>query len=506
MDPLEHNIHALAECSCVADIENLYFPDPSGTYLLSKSSVLGKLSRWAFFPLSLLHVTTAQQQLSSIVKTTKTALATFCRFAKGEIQQLPQEIDSLQVMTFRIHSQQHLQHALKIFNLEQKSLPLAVPQQASAPIILEELILRDIPWKEFEKILQNVQLTRGENTSLTLWIQDIVKLGSLISPYLLLATFEVAVRKSFPSLSQEEQGSQVSALSLELLHRGLANIDQPMSGSLPIIEEIDDVPKVTFGKSLPPVHPIEIPLVAYELPQHNRMLLHSPAPLFLGMWLKKLEQTPSVIPYVQRFSWGKRRQYVVTEKLVTSLAHLSWSDLPSSTVRVIASLLKTIMTFPQTPELDPARFFITSEGSIRLLLPLKEGSTFFNLSAIELFISKICGSKLLEVFKEAQFFQHPFVAWHRNTLQRFQANMSERNLLENAPKGAGEEDIIQAYAWRKRVRGHTQQILQRLHSSSEKTSNEIVATIFQLQSKLGFVLNLPENIQELVLQEMAKKI
>lgn len=504
-DPLVWNVLSLTACSSEEEVSRCYTVDPFGTRLFSKPSFWGRVWTIIDSPLSLVS-DSANKKLQDLIHTVRTTLKSFARYAKGELLQLPKAARPLCFITFQLHSQESIQHAMQILGVVKERIPLALPQRAIASHLLEGLILRSTPWQVFDCIVQKKALTKSEDIQLKEWIGSVTQEGALISPLILLSIFEVSIQRLYPQKTPEEQSSLVFFLALQLFQLGLECLGSSMLGAPPVVHAIDDRPEMKLGNNLPPIFPIDMPIVAYEIPTApSRMLLHSTAPLLLGMWLHNIDENPSGIPYLKIFSWGDRRQYVIVEKVLSSLAKVCW-DPEGRTVKELGLLTNTLLNFPQTPELDPTRFFLSEERKVCLLSPLQKGHAFFHLHSIEQFLSVVCKDHLLEVLREASFFQHPLIFWHQDTFQRFGLDMSEQDLRRAAPRGIQEEALQQAFYWRTCLRGHLMQILQRIPPRPRDIIfPAIQQAILTLQEQHGFVTRLPGDFQDLVIEELKKK-
>ncbi len=519
-----HNVAILSEQQALADIEGEYIADPFAHRLIARASFLGWTFTWLYYIFEFFGWCYAYQNMVTVLKTAQIGLEMLKSYLIDPQPEPSFPVSAFLSLSFDEQWQKRLRGVCRLFGHETAFPSFEKAQRVAAPIILQEITRAPIPWDLFDALLNQKKLDGPAQRRLKEWIDDVNLWGAYISPFLLLSVCEAAAHRYFPRDTAGRQGAYTFFLAWTLYKAGLSELSSPeiyaTEESRGVISSSGEDEEVQFGAPIPILFPSSLPISAHEVQEHpGLMVLTSPSPLLLGMWIYNVNECPSVIPSVATVHCDRRGRYVIVERLSSTLEEPIWNgdgciaSHDRALLDVIADLGRTILRFSCTLDLELSHIFLTSELRIRTMAPLQERYPYFCLPIVEQFLREICHEdqeRIRLLFHSIEIWRHPASQMYRSLLEKFSFDATDPDIHRELMVFDIDDRNFQYVAdWVRALRRHVSRIREQLKGllpfaslSFREQTAQIVAAVLRSQEEIGWISSIPTNLPDLVIASM----
>lgn len=475
---------------------------------------------------SLEEVKRAAVVRDSVLDVVKQSLLDLEAYLQRPVVHPPQSIEHLVGWIY----DHELRHTIrKVYSLFFNRIPawsFKEAQEMLAPGIVEYISGAKIPWDVFGRLMRREKLSHCEGEELKYWIEEVSEWGRLISPSLWLGLFEEAARRAFPNFP-DKKGLKAAYLAWQLYKNGLVVLEAPDFNTTDLksyaFDPVDGSVPFTVGEELDVCLPFEFPIAAYAIEGlPTVMAIAAPSPVILEMLPFNIMECTFGIPSLKMHFIESRRRFIVAERLLTSLEEVIWEeeefdtkldqDLLCELVATVSFMLKQ----PYTLALELDRIFLTCNGTIRVLSPLKKAHDFMSLYDLEQFVQKVVQKdqrRITHVLREAKFSETPTGRVYAALLRKKGLNISPRDIeTEIQIQRARDQNLpTRLEDWAKELRTKAQRSVRMLkaqpafaHVRADQMFQRVHEAIIQIQEELSFVSILPVDLVERIVARVSK--
>jgi hypothetical protein len=509
--PVVRTIAVLAEHSFIEEVERTCVPDPWGVELAPKASFFGVLGTSFFTVFDALGWTSSQSLTKTVLRTTRAALQVLRDVLLHPTEENVASVSGLLSLGFDERWQKKCIWVNRLLGEEDILPPFDKALRIVAPGIVHSITAMPIPWDALRDILMKGAVDPVRKEVFQRWIDELKIWGSHLSPLLMLSLCESATIRVFGDENPGKVAEGAFCLVFELYKLSLTWLAE-VDGSFAINRF------AFFGAKIPIQFPREALIEAYEVPwSRDSMVIISPAPLYLGLWVYKMDTFRSLIPYVRAEVCDKRGRFLTTERLICSCSALSWDGPGATTARDrrllynIGTLCSDLVRQQCTPTLDLSDLFVTTRLEICTLRPIGMGWPFLCLPAIESFIHEMCQrdvERVREVLDRSGFWDTQTVKMYRELMSRYSFKGTDEDVKRELR--VFDLDIQQlpvVSAWVRELRTHVDaacRTLQEKEGSEAVRPESCIRAVLRLQNEGGFVAVLPSNLYDRIVTWMRR--
>jgi len=521
-DPLFNNLQILSGYNSVEEVKR--FCLGFGPYLVQKCSFQGHLIANFQESLSWIGLHSSDRKKQEIVRSVTKSFEDFVRYLQKDLNSEPPKALTGQIFTSS--GQARLEEIYH--RLTGKTLPdVKWAMRDLAPSLLQDIIGNRTPTDLFQKIIQNESLSLSEERRLRRWVKDLKDQEQNLSPRLIFAVFERAIQ-DLPQFDENYNSYYAYILAWQVYAKGLR--------SLTACDKNDEAWKPEAlpqqaGKEFALAFPLDFPIRAYESDNPEKMIIVSPAPLFIGMW--KVMPTIQVgeIPIIRSFEWDKNGRWAVVDKVLGSLDDDIYDKIDEqSLLKKLSGCVKRLLQQTTTPQLKLPNIFVTHTHELCSFVPLVKKHDEFFLPDIEKFICQACKNqpkRIKQVLNDSKFCAHDQakfldallqnwgkillqVCTSKNVFSFFNEKPELSDSIQDAIRielqtHGVQSSLLKSYMekWVQNLRVIARRVHQEFKTQRIPYQNEaIIEAILALQKQKGFLFKFPENIHVDIVQRL----
>ena len=502
-------VAALAECSSIEEVERACVPDLWGEELIPARSVKGFLRTHVFEFFDISKRASSREQTRKILEAAREAFRSFQAVLLQPTEENILPFAELLALAFDERWQQKCSSANRLLLGEESPLRFAEALRVVGPSILSSTTAASIPWDVLETIAKGEALRPAQRTSFHRWVEELRGQQGSLSPLLMLSVCESAASKAFGEGDPRDSTKEAFRILFELYRAGLKWLVGADAGALDRIPLGLKITSIRF--------PEASDVQAYEDPSSaDSMIMVSPAPLYLGIWLNSLAASRSSIPSIRLELIDGR--FLKAERLLSSCSDLFWEGPGVSTGRDrrlldgIAELCARVLRSGGTPLMNFDRLFVTFQFSVCSLQAFEDKWPFTCLPAIELFIVSICrgdGERIRTVLDRSGFWESKTVQLYREIISDFCFKITDRQVAAIIEQFELPPSLFSVLLpWVREIGACAEAALQAIREENFTTSatpKSLAKMVLRLQKKDGFVALLPANLFERILRELSAK-
>jgi hypothetical protein len=503
--PLARTIAVLAERSSLQQVEEECICDPWGVELAPKASLFGFLGTSFFTVFGALGGASSQTQTQTVLKTTRAALHALKDVLLHPTEENVHSFSGILSLAFDERWQRKCIWANALLKDGEVLPPFDKALRIMGPQIVHSVVAMPVPWEALQDLIEKRAVDPLHKDLFQQWVRELSQWGSHLSPLLMLSVCESAAVRIFGEEEQAKVAEAAFYLIFELYRSGLTWLAG--TDSTFVINHFS-----FFGSKIPIEFPQGAHIEAYEDPKSpDSMVLVSPAPLYLGLWLNSMPATRSSIPFIRVESCDLRGRFVTTERLLGPCTSLLWDGRGAKTehdrrlLYNIGTLCENLVQQYFTPTLDLRDLFVTSRLEICSLRPIGMQSPFLSLLAIESFISDMCQGdieRIREILDRSGFWNTQTVKMHRSLISTYAFEGTDADIRREIHVfGLKPELLPEVSAWVLQLKGHVLaacRVLQEKDSSTPVRPASLIKAVFRLQNEGGFLARLPPNLGDLI--------
>ena len=521
-----HNIEILSRYQTFAEVERDYIADPFGQWLFLRRSWLGKVVCYIVVPLELLKLGSSKKSFERISRTSKIAIEELKRSLLDTPKSLSPLVATMLSLSVDEQWQKKFISVHRMLGGEKLFPTFEKAHYVVAPLIIEEITKSLIPWDLFDALMHTKPLSREEEHRLKQWIDDIQWWGAYLSPYLLLSVCEAASARSFPTLSPIERSGHTFSLAWALYKAGLSRLDAPdenfaeINGGFSELSEIDE--HSLIGQKIRFYFPLDFPVRVYECVENpDYMVMRCKSPLFLGMWVHRINEAQSYIPCVRPVSIDYRGRYLIAERVGCSLEGPVWEQKgivtshDSQLIGRLGKLCHMLLRLPLTLRLEVDHLFATPSCEIRAVTPVCEKLPYFSLPVVEQFIREACHGdqqRIRKLFDVAQVWELPSTKLYRYLIEKMNFEATEPEVKrELKVRNLSEQLSEPVWDWMcllRRYAGRACEELSECPAYGDMCREELLELIAKAvagsQRKIGWITSIPPDLPSIIVEQLAK--
>jgi len=469
LDPVINNISLVSKYRSERELGASLTADPSGTFLLDKEGLCGRIitsltGRGSlldicikFFPLfeeigqafvrdffycsgqgealskrcitRLSALEIGPKTVSKAITFTKSRFDAFEEYLLKDGVPLPSK--SLLALSFSKEWEERFERLHRFFGYEGTFPSLLKAQREIAPQLIEEVSGTKIPWQLLKEMVQEKEGTQETKKTLAVWCKDLGKSWEFLSPFLFIRLFESIILSSRSEYSKETVWTCTFELTRFLYDHGLVQLIDGEYGQFEWEFRKSYIP-LSIGKQIPIEFPLSVFLRAYEVSEEEKfasqygcecMALVSSSPLFLSVWYGIADSFHAISP-IRRFSCDSQGRYAIVEKVIACLDDDFIWEKASSEINLLRNLTHAVhrLLFERKKILSvkPQDVFVTSHMELRIVVLGNKRLEAVSLHNVEKFVVLVCKgnqNRICHVLNQSHFFAHSQAIFFDNLLK-----------------------------------------------------------------------------------------
>ena len=429
LDDFLSTLKVLSQVSSQDEIPQKCVADASETRLYYIDSAKGRAIRRLRVPFGIFGKT-HKKCLESVLQKIEAAFKDFIAFLNTSIEKPSPLTQDICVYSFDPQWRRLLEHASTLLKLKQE-IPFPIALRYAIPLILKQLSTEEIPWKTFNRILQNNTVDDLDTANLKLWMADLQEIMSTTVEKIIFEVFRYAAHTWDESATEDELTLEASRLAF-LLYNSSKDFFQYRSAikDRELLQRIQK--EVAQGaQKLQIDFCAEAHITTFPFPgDETRTIMVSPRRLMLSIIAEYLRRQRNIFPLLPLKEQQVDGEYLIVDGLVSSLDRVNWGRTPGITQEnraladSLAEIVKIALTLSITPKLEIKKFLVTHSSHICLVeqLPERDKGKGFSLPTIEVFIRYACKgdrARMHYVMDQSGIFNHWSVKVLEEVLQDF---------------------------------------------------------------------------------------
>lgn len=504
--PLARTIAVLAERSSLQQVEEECICDPWGVELAPKASFFGFLGTSFFTVFGALGWASSQTQIQAALKATRAALQALNEVLLHPTEENVHSVSGLLALSFDERWQRKCIWVNALLNDGRVLPPFDKALRIMGAQIVSSVTAMPIPWEALQDLVEKRAVGPLQKDVFQQWVRELTQWGSHLSPLLMLSVCESAAIRSFGEEEQARVAEAAFYLLFELYKSGLTWLAKEDSSF--VINRFS-----FFGSKIPIEFPQESHIEAYEDPRSSdSMVLVSPAPLYLGLWLQAMPGMRSAIPFIRVESCDLRGRFITVERVLGSCATLLWEGVGAKNehdrrlLYNISTLCENLVQQRFTPTLNLNDLFVTRRLEICSLRPIGMECSYLSLPRIESFINDMCQGdveRIREVLDRSGFWNTQTVKMYRSLISTYGFEATDADVRREIQVfGLSLEQFPEVSAWVRQLKNHVSaacRVLQEKDPLTPVFPASLIKAVFRLQNEGGFLAALPSDFGDRII-------